>query len=90
MNGVAGFAGQNFVLSLFDRLWHKDISEEEAVGLMEKGIEEVRSRVSLPLGEILAKLSRLFVIQAHCALLPLGGQENRFLHCLVEQNVPAF
>lgn len=34
-------AGQNFVLSLFDRLWHKDITEEEAVRLMELGIEEV-------------------------------------------------
>lgn len=35
------FAGQNFVLSLFDRLWHKDLTEEEAVRLMELGIEEV-------------------------------------------------
>ena len=34
-------AGQNFVLSLFDRLWHKDISQEEAIKLMELGIEEV-------------------------------------------------
>ena len=34
-------AGQNFVLSLFDRLWHKDISQEEAIRLMELGIEEV-------------------------------------------------
>lgn len=29
------------MLSLFDRLWHKDINEEEAVRLMELGIEEV-------------------------------------------------
>lgn len=35
-------AGQNFVLSLFDRLWHKDLTEEEAVKLMELGIEEVQ------------------------------------------------
>ena len=36
-------AGQNFVLSLFDRLWHKDLTEEEAVKLMELGIEEVQT-----------------------------------------------
>lgn len=29
------------MLSLFDRLWHKDITEDEAVRLMELGIEEV-------------------------------------------------
>ena len=29
------------MLSLFDRLWHKDLTEEEAVKLMELGIEEV-------------------------------------------------
>lgn len=34
------------MLSLFDRLWHKDISEEEAVRLMEKGIEEVKASCS--------------------------------------------
>ena len=31
------------MLSLFDRLWHKDLTEEEAVKLMELGIEEVQS-----------------------------------------------
>jgi hypothetical protein len=29
------------VLSLMDRLWHKGLNEEEALALMEKGIEEV-------------------------------------------------
>jgi 20S proteasome alpha/beta subunit len=38
---VVYHAGQNFVLSLFDRLWHKDLTDEEAVKLMELGIEEV-------------------------------------------------
>jgi len=29
------------VLSMLDRLWHPDLTQEEAVELMEKGIEEV-------------------------------------------------
>ena len=34
-------AGSYFVLSMVDRLWHPDLTQEEAVKLMEKGIEEV-------------------------------------------------
>ena len=29
------------MLSMLDRLWHPDLTQEEAVQLMEKGIEEV-------------------------------------------------
>ena len=36
-------AGSYFVLSMLDRLWHPDLTQDEAVELMEKGIEEVRS-----------------------------------------------
>ena len=36
-------AGSYFVLSMLDRLWHPDLTLEEAQELMEKGIEEVRS-----------------------------------------------
>ena len=35
-------AGSYFVLSMFDRLWHQNLTEEEALTLMLKGIEEVR------------------------------------------------
>ena len=35
-------AGSYFVLSMLDRLWHRDLTQDEAVELMEKGIEEVR------------------------------------------------
>jgi len=45
MNLAGTGYGQNFVLSLFDRLWHKDLTEEEAVKLMELGIEEVQKRL---------------------------------------------
>lgn len=34
-------AGSYFVLSMLDRLWHPDLTQEEALKLMEKGIEEV-------------------------------------------------
>lgn len=37
--------GSYFVLSLFDRLWHADMTEQEAVNLMKKGIEEVKKRL---------------------------------------------
>ena len=30
-----------FVLSLFDKLWHPNLTEAEAVDMMEKGIAEV-------------------------------------------------
>lgn len=35
----------NFVLSLFDQLWKKDLSEEEGLDMMLKGIEEVKRRL---------------------------------------------
>jgi 20S proteasome subunit beta 4 len=33
------------VLSMFDKLWHKDLTETEALELMEKGVAEVKSRL---------------------------------------------
>ena len=42
------WAGSYFVLSMFDRLWHKDLTEEEALTLMMKGIEEVGTLRSMP------------------------------------------
>ncbi len=38
-------AGSYFTLSLFDKLWHPDLSQEEALVMMEKGIEEVKKRL---------------------------------------------
>lgn len=42
--GGTGY-GSYFVLSLFDRLWRPDLSEAEALELMEKGIAEVKARL---------------------------------------------
>lgn len=38
-------AGSYFTLSLFDKMWHPDLSQEEAVVMMEKGIEEIKRRL---------------------------------------------
>lgn len=38
-------AGSYFVLSMFDRLWKKDMTEEEALHLMEQGVAEVKRRL---------------------------------------------
>eukprot|EP01026_Neomeris_dumetosa_P030002 TRINITY_DN2412_c0_g2_i3.p3 TRINITY_DN2412_c0_g2~~TRINITY_DN2412_c0_g2_i3.p3 ORF type:complete len:193 (-),score=36.49 TRINITY_DN2412_c0_g2_i3:166-744(-) len=42
--GGTGY-GSYFVLSLFDKLWHPDLTEAEAIEMMKKGIEEVRKRL---------------------------------------------
>jgi hypothetical protein len=38
-------AGSYFSLSLFDRLWHPDLTEVEAVEMIEKAIAEVKKRL---------------------------------------------
>jgi 20S proteasome subunit beta 4 len=38
-------AGAMFVLSLFDKLWHPNLSVAEAVDMMEQGVAEVRRRL---------------------------------------------
>lgn len=37
--------GSNFVLSLFDKMWRPDLTKEEALGMMRKGVAEVRKRL---------------------------------------------
>ncbi|KAL6779731.1 PBD1 [Auxenochlorella protothecoides x Auxenochlorella symbiontica] len=37
--------GSYFVLSLFDRLWRPDLTQEEAFELMRKGVDEVKARL---------------------------------------------
>lgn len=41
----AAFTGSYFTLSLFDKMWHPDLSQDEAVKMMEAGIEEVKKRL---------------------------------------------
>lgn len=42
--GGTGY-GSYFCLSLFDKMWHPDLSQDEAVVMMEKGIEEIKRRL---------------------------------------------
>lgn len=42
--GGTGY-GSMFVLSLFDKLWHPNLTEAEALDMMEQGIAEVRTRL---------------------------------------------
>lgn len=45
MNVAGTGYGSYFVLSMVDRLWHPDITQEQALQLMEKGIAEINSRL---------------------------------------------
>ncbi|KAK9801378.1 hypothetical protein WJX73_003064 [Symbiochloris irregularis] len=45
MNIAGTGYGSYFVLSMFDRLWHKELTEEEGLALMLKGIDEVKKRL---------------------------------------------
>jgi len=42
--GGTGY-GAMFVLSLFDKLWHPNLTEAEAVDMMEQGVAEVKRRL---------------------------------------------
>lgn len=45
MNITGTGYGSYFVLSLFDRLWRPDLTQEEALELMRQGVEEVKKRL---------------------------------------------
>lgn len=34
-----------FTLSLFDKMWHPDVTQDEALAMMEAGIAEVKKRL---------------------------------------------
>lgn len=38
-------SGSNFTMSLFDKMWHPELTQEQAVTMMEAGIEEVKRRL---------------------------------------------
>ncbi|KAK9869037.1 hypothetical protein WJX84_005186 [Apatococcus fuscideae] len=45
MNIAGTGYGSYFVLSMFDKLWHKEVSQEEAFEMMKKGVAEVKARL---------------------------------------------
>ena len=55
------------MLSMLDRLWHPDLTQEEAVKLMEKGIEEVSSAQA---------------VGAHCKLVGMSWRATLHVQCV--------
>ncbi|GBF93229.1 proteasome subunit beta type-2 [Raphidocelis subcapitata] len=53
--GGTGY-GSYFTLSLFDKLWHPDLTEAEALDMMEKGIAEVRRRLVVAPARFIVKV----------------------------------
>ena len=49
-------AGSYFVLSMFDKLWHPDVTEAEALEMMRKGVAEVKSRLVVAPPKYLVKV----------------------------------
>lgn len=45
MNTCGTGYGSYFVLSMFDKLWHKDLTQDDALAMMKKGIDEVKARL---------------------------------------------
>lgn len=42
--GGTGY-GSNFALSLFDKMWHPALTQDEALAMMKAGVAEVRKRL---------------------------------------------
>ena len=78
---LLGCAGSYFVLSMLDRLWHPNLTQEEAVQLMEKGIEEVScppcgvSSVHKDI-KVLATVQRLTCLQYLSAMILFMWQDD--------------
>ena len=53
--GGTGY-GSYFTLSLFDKLWHPELTEAEALSMMEKGIEEIRRRLVVAAPKFVVKV----------------------------------
>ncbi len=69
-------AGSYFVLSMLDRLWHPDLTLEEAQQLMERGIEEARMHL------LRALFSLLNICESHSCQGPGAWQCSPSAHHL--------
>ena len=48
--------GSYFTLSLFDKLWHPDLTEAEALSMMEKAVDEIRRRLVVAAPKFVVKV----------------------------------
>lgn len=53
--GGTGY-GSYFALSLFDKLWHPDVTQDEALIMVEKAVAEVRQRCAIAPPKFLVKV----------------------------------
>lgn len=58
-------AGSYFVLAMLDKLWHQNLTEEEAFQLHMKGVDEVKKRLVVAPPDFIVKVCR-----DSCILLP--------------------
>lgn len=49
-------AGSYFALSLFDKLWHPEVTQEEALDMMEKAVAEAKQRLAVAPPKFLVKV----------------------------------
>jgi hypothetical protein len=69
MNVAGSGYGSYFVLSMFDRLWRPDITREEGLEMMKKGIEEVKKRLVVAPPKYAVKVSLVSGMEGR------GGEE---------------
>ena len=53
--GAQGYAA-NFILSVFDREWHKDMSEQQGLEVIKKCIHELKTRFLISQPEFIVKV----------------------------------
>lgn len=51
-------AGSYFVLAMLDKLWHQSLTEEEALQLHIKGVDEVKKRLVVAPPDFIIKVCR--------------------------------
>ena len=61
-------AGSYFVLAMLDKLWHQNLTEEEAFQLHMKGVDEVKKRLVVAPPDFIVKVCRDSCILTPCGL----------------------
>lgn len=58
-------AGSYFVLAMLDKLWHQNLTEEEAFQLHMKGVDEVKKRLVVAPPDFIIKVCRSLHLCQH-------------------------
>ena len=74
-------AGSYFVLAMLDKLWHQNLTEEEAFQLHMKGVDEVKKRLVVAPPDFIIKVCRslgilhLFARALSCMFQKIGSHQ---------------